>query len=79
MFGAGHGAWVSSRLHGHRLGQQYPCWRPVVPTAGACLNDCKVSETVSSRADGDRQHNPALPPFKYRSRVTPEGRYRQSR
>ena len=28
--------------------------RPVVATAGARPNDCKVSETVSSRAGGDR-------------------------
>jgi hypothetical protein len=36
------------------LCQQYPGKRPVVATAGARLNDCKVSETVSSRAGGDR-------------------------
>ena len=43
-----------SRLHGHWLCQQYPCKRPLVATTGARLNDCKVSETVSSKAGGDR-------------------------
>jgi len=28
--------------------------RPVVATPGVCLNDCKVSETVSSRAGVDQ-------------------------
>jgi len=55
MFGAGRIASASSRLRGHGLCQQYPYLRPVVATAGARPNDCKASETVSSRAGGDRQ------------------------
>lgn len=55
MFGAGRLASAFSRLRSHGLFQQYPCLRPVVATAGAGPNDCKVSETVSSRAGGDRQ------------------------
>jgi hypothetical protein len=47
--------WGSSRLHGHRLWQQYLCYRPVVATPQKRLNGSNVSESVSSKAVGHRQ------------------------
>lgn len=46
---------ASDRLNGQRQCQQYCGNRPLVVTLRACLNDSKVSESVSSRVGSDRQ------------------------
>jgi hypothetical protein len=55
MFGTAHTASSASHRHGRWQCQQYPCKRLVVTRAGARPSDCNVSETVCSRADGERQ------------------------
>ena len=45
----------ASHRHGRWQCHQYPCQRPLATSVGARQSDCDVSETVYSRADGERQ------------------------